>query len=216
MDLFGAATDLLGGISSLLGGSSAASGQKAAATAYAKAAQYTAVETGIKEQMATRQIYQTIGAAKAAIGASGLEESGSAADIIRSSAQQGALTKGLIETQGSIDYSNYMAQSKAASAAASSSSSGGFLGAIGGIVGAVASIFSDDRLKTDIELRSRRADGLGIYRFRFNSEGPLFEGVLASEVERLYPDAVQHDDLGYRRIDYDAIGVKFCEVRSVN
>ena len=206
MDLFGAATDLLGGVGSYLSGSAASSGSKDAAAAYAKAAQYATLETGIKEQMASRSIYQTIGLAKAQVGASGLKESGSAEDVMRSSAQQGALTKALIETQGNAEVASYTGMSQAASAAAKSQSSGGILGAIGGIIGAIGSIFSDDRLKTDIELIERRPDGIGIYRFRFKGDGPFFDGVLASEVEKVYPEAVTLDDFGFKMVDYDAIG----------
>jgi len=230
MDLFGAADSLLGGVGSYLSGQAGASASKSAAEAYGKqaaiygkAAQYSQIETGIKEQMLTRNVYQTISAGKAAIGASGLKESGSAADVIRSSAQQGALSAALVKAQGDIEYTGFLGQQENASAqqqsalqTAKSQKSGGTLGLIGGIIGGIASIFSDDRLKTDIEFLRRREDGLGIYRFRFNSGGPLFEGVLASEVLKCYPDAVVYDDLGTMRIDYASIGVEFRQVGSVS
>jgi hypothetical protein len=211
-DYFGSANSLLGGISKFMSGQASASGSKQAAAYYGQAAQYSQVETAIKQQQADRQIYQVIGGAKAAAGASGLANSGGVADIIRDSATQGALSKRLIETQGDINYTSYKSQQASASAAASSSSTGGLLGAVTGVVSGIASLFSDDKLKTDIELVRRRADGLGIYRFRFGGQGPLFEGVLASEVEALYPDAVQRDEFGTRKIFYDKIGVEFREI----
>jgi hypothetical protein len=209
-DLFGSANSLLGGVSSLMSGQASASGSKAAASYYGKAAEYSQVETGIKQQMADRQIYGVLGQARAAAGASGLKESGSVSDTLRDSAQQGAMTKAVIQTQGNITTSSYKAQQSAANSAASSSNTSGILGLASGVL----SMFSDDTLKTDVVLVRRRSDGLGIYRFRFGNEGPMFEGVMASEVEALYPAAVQRNDLGTRKIFYDKIGVELKEIGS--
>jgi hypothetical protein len=212
-DIFGAAEDLLGGLGGFLGGQSAAKGAKQAAKFYAQAAQYTQLETGIKEVAANRAIYQTLGGARADIAASGLKLSGSAADLMRSSAAQGGLTRALIALQGKIEVSSYQAQASAASEQASASSTGGFLSGLGGIIGAVGAIFSDDNLKEDVMLISRRYDGMGYYRFRYKGTEQVFEGVLASEVERIMPEAIWYDDLGSRRVDYDRVRMPF---RSVN
>lgn len=213
-DYGSAAQSLIQGIGGLVAGQQTASADAKAAAFYGRAAQYSELQTGIKEQMATRQIYQTEGAAQAAIGASGLKEGGSAADIMRSSAQQGSLTKALVQAQGDIETMSYTAQQVAATGAASSAKTSGTFAMIGGVASMLGSLFSDDTLKTDIELVRRRDDGIGIYTFRFKNGGPLFEGVLASEVEKLRPDAVQYDDMGTRRIDYDAINAEFHQVGS--
>jgi len=208
-DYFGAANDLLGGIGGFLSGMDAAAGDKAAAGMYAQAARYSALETGIKEVAANRALYQVTGAASAAIAQSGLKNSGSASEVMRSTAQQGAVTKALIALQGKIDYSSYMAMSKAAQAQADAASSGGWMSAIGGIVGTIGSLMSDDLLKTDVQLLYRREDGIGFYRFRYGGAGPVFEGVLASEVEKYVPAAVRYDDVGFRHINYDVVGMPF-------
>jgi hypothetical protein len=234
MDLFGAASSLLGGVSSLIGGNAASAGSKAAAKAYGVAAGYAdqnaqlALEnealaqkgTEITKLGFTRQLYQVMGGARADVAASGLAQSGSAEDVMRSTAQQGALTKSLITLQGdiaakgyeaeSLSYkaqaASYAGQAQAATAQAGAQKSGGTLGLIGGIIGGIASIFSDDRLKENIELLHRRDDGLGIYRFRY--AGIYYEGALASDVERIYPEAVRVNDNGFKMVDYDAIGVE--------
>lgn len=211
-DIFGAAESLLGGLGGFLGGNSAAKGAKQAAKFYAQAAQYTQLETGIKENAASRAIYQTLGGARADIAASGLKLSGSAADLMRSSAAQGGLTKALISLQGKIDVASYQAQASAAKSQASASSTGGLLSGLGGIVGAVGAIFSDDALKDDITLISRRRDGMGYYRFRYKGTDKYFEGVLASEVESIMPEAIWYDDLGSRRVDYDRVRMPFRSV----
>lgn len=210
-DYFGAAEDLLGGLGGFLGGSSASKGAKAASKAYAKAAQLTLLETGIKETAASRNIYQVLGGARADIAASGLKNAGSAADLMRSSAQQGAITKAIIGIQGQIDYSSLTAQSQAAAQQASASSSGGWMSAIGGVLGAVGSIFSDDRLKQDVQLIWRRADGLGLYSWRYLGSKQLWEGVIASEVSAVYPEAIWYDDAGFMRVDYDKINMPLRE-----
>jgi hypothetical protein len=121
----------------------------------------------------------------------------------------------MIETQGEIEYGSYKSQEASATASATAANTSATTGMATGVINMLGSLFSDDKLKTDVELVRRRADGLGIYRFRFGGEGPLFEGVLASEVEELYPDAVQRTELGVRKVFYDKIGVEFREVGSV-
>lgn len=140
-DLSGAASDLFGGI-----------GDLSEASAYQKAAQYatenaaiTQRSTAIQEMQATRQIYQVNSATIADTAASGLDVgSGSGQYLMRSNAQQGSLTKQLIENQGLINEQGYLAEASAdqgMAASAKAAASGGFLsGLINGIAG-VASLF---------------------------------------------------------------------------
>lgn len=205
-DFFGAASDLFGGIGSVLGGNAAAAGSKQAAVFYDRAAALTKLETGLKETAANRQIFQTLGGARADVAANGLLQSGSAEDVLRSSAQQGALSKALIQLQGDIGAESYTAQAAQARATASSQHSGGLLGGLMGLAGAAASIFSDDRLKRDAKLLGRReSDGLGLWLFRYIGNDEWYEGVMASEVEQVYPDAVTWSQ-GFRKVDYKMIG----------
>lgn len=139
-DYFGAAGDLLQGAGSLFGGQAAAAGSKQAASYYFKAADLTNLQTGLKETALNRQVYQTLGGARADVAANGLEQSGSAEDVMRSSAQQGSLAKSVAQLQGDITAQSYTAQGQQALATAKSQSGGGFFGALGGVIGAVASI----------------------------------------------------------------------------
>jgi hypothetical protein len=207
-DWFGAAESLLGGIGSVLGGNAEAKGFKQAAAYYEKAAKYAGIETRIKERMTRREIFKTVGGAQADVAHSGLRLAGSAIDVIKDSAREGALSLSLVRLQGDIEQSSYMAQAAQAASSASSSKKSGGLGGILGAVGAVASLFSDDDLKENIEFLWRRPDGIGIYQFSYKGGEGVYRGVMASEIEILRPDATIEVD-GFRKVDYDKLGVEF-------
>lgn len=75
--------------------------------------EYTKQSTEIQNVQAERNILQTIGAQQAEVGAAGLASSGSALDLLRSSAQQGALTHQIITQQGAITEAGYEEQARA-------------------------------------------------------------------------------------------------------
>lgn len=81
-----------------------------ASTLAAKNAEYSRYSTGVQETMADRQIYMGLGKERSDIAGSGLAESGSALDLLRDSAQQGALQKELIQKQGDIQEAGYNEQ----------------------------------------------------------------------------------------------------------
>jgi hypothetical protein len=205
--------DIGGAVSSIFG----AVGQLQSAKGYKKAADFALQNADIARQsadikklMAERQVYQTIGGQKSDVAGAGLAASGSALDILRSSEQQGALTKQLVSNQGAIDVLGYQAEASSYSsmaAAAKSSAAGGFLGGALKLAGAAVA-FSDDLMKTGIVRVDVRRDGLGIYEFSYKGDttGQRFRGVLASEVEHLYPAAVSRVD-GQRLVNYSLIGV---------
>ncbi len=232
--LGGAASSLFGA----LGQGDIAKSYKSQAVGYQRAAETSLVNKEIARQaadiemvQAERDIYRTIGSQQAAIGAAGLEASGSALDVMRDSAVQGSLTKQLLGRQSAIEqlayeqeatsYQQMAAASQASAKAAKKSKTGGLIsagidivtsfipggGLIKGIGKAIGKIFSDDTLKEDIRLLYRRDDGIGLYSFRYKGQPTVFKGVLASEVERLYPHAVSVDGDGDRMVDYDIIGV---------
>ncbi len=67
---------------------------------------------------------------------------------------------------------------------------------------------SDERLKTDIKKVGMK-NGLPIYQFRYvGVENHVFEGVLAQDVQKMYPDAVMETEQGYLAVNYDAIGIE--------
>jgi len=71
------------------------------------------------------------------------------------------------------------------------------------------SIPSDARLKRDITLVGRRADGLGIYSYRYLWSDTVYVGVMAQEVALAYPKAVVRDLLnGFLSVDYGRLGMR--------
>ncbi len=199
---------LFSGIGSFLSGQATASGYKAAAKYYKEAARVTLLQGQLKDTAIRRQIFQVQGAAEAAAGANNLKLSGSVLDVIRSNRREGYMTKAVTAMQTQLEYKNYIMQAKQASAMASAASSSGMMGLLGGIMG----MFSDDRLKEEIKFIGRRGDGLGIYQFKFKDNPVVYEGVMAKEVEVLYPKAVGKTVDGYRFVDYDSIDVEFKKV----
>lgn len=81
----------------------------------------------------------------------------------------------------------------------------GLLGSIASAAGAASSLFSDRRLKRDIELVGREPDGLGIYTFRYVLTAKRFIGVMADEVAKLRPWAVGPDKAGYATVNYGVL-----------
>jgi hypothetical protein len=77
-----------------------------------KNVKYTDMSTGIKEVQAMREISKTMGGQEADIAAAGFSESGSALDIMRESAAQGALTQAVIGEQGEITKEGYRQQAQ--------------------------------------------------------------------------------------------------------
>ncbi len=143
-DLATAITDIGGAVSQLFGARAAtasASSYDTAASIAEQNAQLTQEATAIKETQASRQIYQTVGAQKAAVGGAGFAESGSALDLLRSSASQGALTKAILANQGAITENAYAEQAgmfrgmaEAAGTSAKGQNIGALLQGAGGLI----------------------------------------------------------------------------------
>jgi hypothetical protein len=144
-------------IAAAMGGRVTAAGYRDAANSFGQA-QYLAEQNALQSQVAgrlqraqlARQVYMTTGAQEAITGANGFQIGGSAADIIRNTAQQGALAAQLSSEQTGININSYLAQAdadrreqqqaEAAAKAAESSVTGGFLGAAFKAIGAGAAI----------------------------------------------------------------------------
>lgn len=99
---------------------------------------------------------------------------------------------------------NYMADQQA-----QNSMYGGLFG-LGGSLGGAAILkyglpWSDVRLKRNIKRCGTRADGLGVYTFNYVWSDDRYIGVMAQEVEKLYPEAVTERH-GFKQVNYDAIG----------
>lgn len=74
--------------------------------------QFAETSAAIKDMQIQRGIYGVLGQQAADVGASGFESGGSALDLLRDSAQQGALTKAVASQQGLIEEAGYEEQAK--------------------------------------------------------------------------------------------------------
>jgi len=71
----------------------------------------------------------------------------------------------------------------------------------------VASMFSDARLKTDIEPLGRvGANNWYNYRYLWDEPGTVRRGVMAHEVMKTNPEAVSTHESGYLMVDYSQLG----------
>lgn len=71
---------------------------------------YTETSTAIKEAQADRALYTAIGGERADVASAGFAESGSALDLLRSSASQGSLQRQVLGQQGLITEEGYKQQ----------------------------------------------------------------------------------------------------------
>jgi hypothetical protein len=77
-----------------------------------------------------------------------------------------------------------------------------FLRNMGGL-GALGGLFSDERLKEEIEPVGKTFDGQNIYSYRYKAGGPKMFGLMAQEVLQHKPEAVSQDpESGYLLVDY--------------
>jgi hypothetical protein len=144
---------------------------------------------------------------------------GAAAGLLNSGSTAEALQTRGAELNNSF-YNNYLQQLSGLSglglqaggivsnAGQQSQSTGGSpstLGSIASAVGGIASIFSDRRLKRDIELVGRAPDGLGIYLCRYVWSKAREIMVMADEVAKLRPWALGPRRFGYATVNYGAL-----------
>lgn len=84
-------------------------------------------------------------------------------------------------------------------------SQGGFLGGLASLGGAAITKWSDRRLKQNISLVGRMANGLGIYSYNYLwSQSPEL-GVMADEVAAICPEALGPMVHGFATVNYGAL-----------
>jgi hypothetical protein len=86
-----------------------------------------------------------------------------------------------------------------------STGKGGGSSGLGSAIGAGLALFSDRRLKTDIERVGELPDGMGVYEWRYVWGGDRQRGVMADEVERLRPWALGPEVGGFKTVRYDLL-----------
>ncbi|MDQ2954116.1 MAG: tail fiber domain-containing protein, partial [Pseudomonadota bacterium] len=69
-------------------------------------------------------------------------------------------------------------------------------------------VISDIRLKRDIVLLARLANGIGLYRYRYLWSDIVYVGVIAQEVLSIVPKAILIAADGYFRVDYVRLGLR--------
>ena len=74
----------------------------------------------------------------------------------------------------------------------------------GGKAGGFGNLFSDIRLKKNIKKISTRPDGLNVYEFNYIWGGGRQVGLMAQEVQGVYPDAVSESG-GYLMVNYSKV-----------
>lgn len=79
-----------------------------------------------------------------------------------------------------------------------------------------AALASDRRLKQDIvEVGVDEKTGLPLYTFAYIADPTRrFIGVMADDVEFLYPEAVVYDEAGYAKVNYGMLGIEMKEVEN--
>ena len=109
--------------------------------------------------------------------------------------------------------------------------SGSLLGDIGGALGGAAAAYtaftnpaaaasmggSDRRIKENIvEVGVDQRTALPLYEFNYRKEFSdpdiRYRGVMADDVELVYPDAVTETDFGFKAVNYGMLGIEFKEV----
>lgn len=156
--------------------------------------------------------------AGAGYGANGVNIANNGLAGMNSGAQTAAGMAGQMGTNAS---SMYGAQGNYKNGQDNANQGDSFSSILGGLGGAamgaakLATVFgSDRRLKENIVLAgSDPGTGLSLYAFNYKSNpGVRFIGVMADEVEPLFPDAVMYGSDGYASVDYGSLGIEMVEV----
>lgn len=114
---------------------------------YKTAGKYAKENVGLEKQslaiklaQTRREVFKVIGGQQADVAAAGFGKGGTAGDLLRDSAAQGALAEAGVQVQGAININAAQAEVDAAAAKAKSEHTAGIGGIFGAILG-VASIF---------------------------------------------------------------------------
>jgi hypothetical protein len=199
-----AVSDLFSGI-----GAQQAAGSYRTSAKYAKKnAQLEAESLAIKQAQLKRNLFSVIGGQKADVAAAGFSQSGSAVDILRDSASQGALLKAQTDIQGDIAISSYRGQAEAASQQAraeDTAATGNFIGTAISTVATLAPLLllSDRRAKHSIYQIGWATNGLPWYKFCYLGSREIHEGLMSDDVRAFRPEAVVVGADGFDRVNYE-------------
>lgn len=69
-------------------------------------------------------------------------------------------------------------------------------------------VYSDERLKRDVQEVASLDSGIKLYRFRYRWSATEYVGVMAQDIAKVLPDAVSKDADGYLLTDYHRLGLQ--------
>ena len=95
---------------------------------------------------------------------------------------------------GGVDYTGLVNQQYQAQTSQANAANGGLFG----LLGTGLSLFSDPRLKVNVQRVGQTDAGVPIYTYQYIWGGPVQMGVMATDV----PDAAEMDPSGFLRVDY--------------
>lgn len=78
------------------------------------------------------------------------------------------------------------------------------MGGLFGLAGSALGMFSDKRLKEDIQRVGKLNDGTPVYAYKYKFGGPKHIGVMAQDVEKKNPEAVGEVG-GFKTVDYGQV-----------
>lgn len=127
------------------------------------------------------------------------------------------LIQGQYGSQGSVSQPYYTNQAAGAMGGAMGGAAlgsmigggSGYASGAGALAGGLMGAYSDRRLKVGIEPTGESLEnGLPIYLYRYLWDAPHVRrtGVMADEVRQVAPHAVERDETGFDKVNYDAIG----------
>ncbi|MGB7241270.1 MAG: tail fiber domain-containing protein [Sulfitobacter sp.] len=102
---------------------------------------------------------------------------------------------------GGVDYAGMVQDQYQSQVANSGGLMGGLFGLAGSLGGAAVSKWSDIRLKENISRVGTLDNGLPVFLYRYKSGGPMHIGVMAQDVEKVNPEAVQEIG-GFKAVNY--------------
>lgn len=121
-------------------------------------------------------------------------------------ATPGANMLGAAQAQGQFDQANYANQMGLYNSQVGQNNSmmGGIFGLGGALGSAALTKYSDRRLKSQIRLLRKNEIGVGIYEYVIAGIRQI--GVMADEVLRVRPEAVETMPSGYMKVNYEMVG----------
>lgn len=102
-----------------------------------------------------------------------------------------------------VDYTGLVNQQYQSQLASSQAGLGGLFGLAGALGGAGITKFSDRRLKEDVSRVGTLDNGLPVYAYRYKNGGPMEIGLMAQDVAKVRPEAVETDASGFLKVDYE-------------